>query len=401
MTAKNKSPRVIAVSNCILLLFLGLVYAWSVLKKPLAEAFAWNDNELTMCFTICMSFFCFGSLLAAKLTKKVRHRTVVLGAGTAVLAAFLLASRMNSLWQLYLTYGVVVGFCVGAVYNCVLSTGNAWFKGRNGLMTGLFLMCFGAGSLLLGPLITALMDHVGWSRTFVILGVLFFIVFACTAPQVCMPEENQDDAPERCAAGHEVSSDSFSSKEMVKHPGFWYYLLWSTILSAVGLALVGQAATIAGTFGFSSMQASLTVSMVSASNGVGRLIFGSIYDKKGRKLTMGIIALSSIFGTLMLLCSILWGTSALLIVAFIFMSFGYGGITPTNSNFIRDFYGPEHYPVNFSLINFNLLVSSFLGQYIGSSLYLSTGSYAVPAAVMLLICTAGFGIDFILKRPVK
>lgn len=389
----------IAASNCILLLFLGLVYAWSVLKKPLAEAFAWNDNELTMCFTICMSFFCFGSLLAAKLTKKVRHRTVVLGAGTAVLAAFLLASRMNSLWQLYLTYGVVVGFCVGAVYNCVLSTGNAWFKGRNGLMTGLYLMCFGAGSLLLGPLITALMAYVGWSRTFVILGVLFFIVFVFMSPQVCMPESNQRAASAKCDI--QLADISFCTKEMVKHTGFWYYLLWSTILSAVGLALVGQAATIAGTFGFSSMQASLTVSMVSASNGIGRLIFGSIYNKKGRKLTMGIIALSSILGTLMLLCSVLWEASALLIAAFVFMSFGYGGITPTNSNFIRDFYGPDHYPVNFSLINFNLLVSSFLGQYIGSSLYLSTGSYAVPAAVMLLICTAGFGIDFILKRPVK
>ena len=100
MTAKSKSsrPGFIAASNCILLLFLGLVYAWSVFKKPLADAFAWNDQELTMCFTICMSFFCFGSLLAAKITKKVRHRTVVLAAGTAILVAFCFASRMDAVW---------------------------------------------------------------------------------------------------------------------------------------------------------------------------------------------------------------------------------------------------------------------------------------------------------------
>ena len=109
--------------------------------------------------------------------------------------------------------------------------------------------------------------------------------------------------------------------------------------------------------------------MVSASNGIGRLVFGTIYDRKGRKTTMGVIAGSSILGTLMLVAAVMSGSSVLLIAAFAFMSLGYGGITPTNSNFIRDFYGQEHYPVNFSIVNFNLLVSSFLGQYIGSSLY--------------------------------
>lgn len=405
MKAKSKSsrPGFIAASNCILLLFLGLVYAWSVFKKPLADAFAWNDQELTMCFTICMSFFCFGSLLAAKITKKVRHRTVVLAAGTAILAAFCFASRMDALWQLYLTYGAVVGFSVGAVYNCVLSTGNAWFKGKNGLMTGLFLMCFGAGSLLFGPLITVLMDVAGWSWTFVILGVLFFIVFALTSAQVCMPEGDPAAMAEASGDGakREIRNAGFKPGEMMSHPTFWFYLLWSTILSAVGLALVGQAATIAGTFGFGSMAASLTVSMVSASNGIGRLIFGTIYDRKGRKTTMGVIAGSSILGTLMLVAAVMSGSSVLLIAAFAFMSLGYGGITPTNSNFIRDFYGQEHYPVNFSIVNFNLLVSSFLGQYIGSSLYLKTGSYLVSAAVMLIICVAGFGINFILRRPVR
>ena len=452
MTVKKKPRQLIAVSDCILLLFLGLVYAWSVLKKPLADAFAWNDNELTMCFTICMSFFCFGSLLAAKITKIVRHRTVVLSAGAAILAAFLLASRMNALWQLYLTYGVVVGFSVGAVYNCVLSTGNVWFKGKNGLMTGLFLMCFGAGSLLFGPLITGLMTSVGWSQTFVILGVLFFIVFAVTSAQVCMPGEEHalntaGNAAENTAghaagntsgnvaentAGHaagntagnaagsvpenavrnqaaaqsterkEVPGETdFTTKEMLRNPSFWLFLLWSTVLSSVGLALVGQAATIAGTFGFGSMAASLTVGMVSASNGIGRMIFGTVYDKKERKWTMAVIAACSILGTLLLVGAIKSGSSAVLVAAFLFMSLGYGGITPTNSNFIRDFYGQEHYPVNFSIVNFNLLVSSFLGQYIGSSLYLKTGSYLVSAVVMLCICIAGFAIDFMLKRPSK
>jgi OFA family oxalate/formate antiporter-like MFS transporter len=40
------------------------------------------------------------------------------------------------------------------------------------------------------------------------------------------------------------------------------------------------------------------------------------------------------------------------------MSF-YGGITPTNSAFVNDFYGSDNYDVNLSLINMNLFIASF------------------------------------------
>jgi OFA family oxalate/formate antiporter-like MFS transporter len=383
---KNKRI-LIAVGNCILLLFLGLVYAWSVFKKPLAAEFGWSDGMLTWNFTICMSFFCIGSFIAAKITRKIKHQFVVLAAGVMIFAGFFLASRMTSVWQLYVCYGVMIGFSVGAVYNCVLSVGNRWFADRAGMMTGIFLMCFGSGSLIFGPLSTSLMGSLGWRETFVILGILFILVFTLTSFWVYMPGDNVQIKPKTKVAGITVD---VSTQDMFKTRNFWFYFVWSTLLSAVGLGIVGQVFTISNTFQMSDMVCSYMVSLVAVCNGIGRFCFGSIYDIKGRKLTMTVVSLVALVGVGLLAIAIQSGTAAILVAAFIFMGFGYGGITPSNSNFIRDYFGLKHYPTNFSIINFNLLISVFVGQWAGSSLYMKTGGYMATAIAMLVLCVLGF-----------
>ena len=95
-TVKQKQL-IIAVSDCILSLFLGLVYAWSIFKKPLATAFGWSDTQMTWTFTINMSFFCIGGFWAAKASKKIRHQLIVIFCGISIFLGFLLTSRISVL----------------------------------------------------------------------------------------------------------------------------------------------------------------------------------------------------------------------------------------------------------------------------------------------------------------
>ena len=41
----------------IAMLFAGVLYAWSILKSPLATEFKWGASELALNFTLAMSFF--------------------------------------------------------------------------------------------------------------------------------------------------------------------------------------------------------------------------------------------------------------------------------------------------------------------------------------------------------
>ena len=46
------------ITGVISMLFAGIIYAWSILKAPLAVEFGWNPAELALNFTIMMCFFC-------------------------------------------------------------------------------------------------------------------------------------------------------------------------------------------------------------------------------------------------------------------------------------------------------------------------------------------------------
>ena len=95
--------------------------------------------------------FCLGGFGGAQLSKRFSHRLITQICGGLIGFSFVLMGFMTSLWQIYVLYGVIIGFAVGIVYNCVLSTGNRWFPDKAGLIAGLLLMFFGAGSLILSP----------------------------------------------------------------------------------------------------------------------------------------------------------------------------------------------------------------------------------------------------------
>ena len=52
----------------VAMLFAGVLYAWSILKSPLASTFGWGASELALNFTLAMSFFCIGGLLGAQIS---------------------------------------------------------------------------------------------------------------------------------------------------------------------------------------------------------------------------------------------------------------------------------------------------------------------------------------------
>ena len=90
----------------VAMLFAGVLYAWSILKSPLAKEFGWGASALALNFTLAMSFFCAGGLLGAQLSKRVGHRIALIVAGVLSAAVFLLTAALQSasVLLLYIPY---------------------------------------------------------------------------------------------------------------------------------------------------------------------------------------------------------------------------------------------------------------------------------------------------------
>ncbi|MBR5222170.1 MAG: MFS transporter, partial [Clostridia bacterium] len=111
------------------MLFAGIIYAWSILKVPLAGELAYESEVLALNFTLTMSFFCIGGLISSVFVRKIGTKFTLMLAGTMAGIGFILSSFLtaDSAWMLYLTYAFLSGLGIGIAYITIISTVNAWF----------------------------------------------------------------------------------------------------------------------------------------------------------------------------------------------------------------------------------------------------------------------------------
>ena len=392
---KHLNRWVYAIVGVIVLLFAGLVYAWSVLSTPIAAEFAdWSKAQLSMTFTIVMIMFCIGSLLCGLLTGKLSAKMAVRIGAVLFLLGFFLASRTQSLAMLYIGFGVLCGLSSGLCYNAVMSTMVRWFPDRPGLISGVLLMGFGGGSFIIGKLYQAWtpVEIGGWRASFLVMGIIIFVVLAiCSFFFVAPGADFVAPAAKNSKAAVKIAGKEYKPLEMVKKPSFWLYYVWAIALSAAGLALISQASGVVWEASASQTAGAVAtiVGLISICNALGRVLFGGMYDKYGRSLSMQLVNILFIITSGVLILALAAKSVVVVIIGFILGGLAYSGITPTNSAFCRAYFGPANYPVNFSLINSNLIFASF-GSTISGALFDASGSY--NATFFLIIGLAVVGI---------
>ena len=163
------------------LLFLGLIYAWSVFRIPLETEFGWTASQASLVFSVSMMLFCLGGLVSGMLQKKYSVRITLMLGALCMLAGFGAASRAQGLLGICCTYSLLCGFGVGLGYNSCLSVVMTWFPDKKGLVSGIALMGFGFGGMVFGTLSAKLISSIGWRSTFMIFAVLFFGVILISA----------------------------------------------------------------------------------------------------------------------------------------------------------------------------------------------------------------------------
>ena len=187
--------------------------------------------------------------------------------------------------------------------------------------------------------------------------------------------------------------------EMLKKPTFWLYYVWAIAVSAAGLALISQASGVVWEASADQTAASVAtiVGLISICNALGRVLFGGMYDKYGRSLSMQLVNGLFIVTSVVLLLAMSGRSVAVVIAGFVLGGLAYSGVTPTNSAFCRAYFGAAHYPVNFPLINSNLIFASF-GSTISGALYDAAGSYSstffliIGLAVVGVLCSLAISV---------
>lgn len=388
----------------VVLVFGGIIYGWSILKEPLQAEFGWSANQLALNFTLVMSFFCLGGALGALLSKRIKERGALLTAAIFAGGGFLLGTGMETVGMLYLAYGVMVGTGIGIAYNVVVSAVGAWFPDKKGLASGVMMMGFGSSSLILGGLVSAMIQGPGWRSCFRILGlgnglVLLAAAILIKRPPTALelPEQKKKDPVRREESGGEALECTLG--EMVRRPSFWFAFFYLASMSAVGNTTISFTKQLAQSVGASAALATALVGVLSVCNGLGRLIYGALFDSMGRKRTMQLSNVVALSAACLSLLGVRVGSVPVCIAGLVVTGVSYGAGPVITPSLVREFYGDQNFPLNFSAMNFSLMCASLMATAASRIQTAAGGGFTAPMVFLVGLAVASWVFQTRVKEP--
>lgn len=383
------------------MLFAGIIYAWSILKVPLADGL--DKSVLSLNYTLTMCFFCVGGLAGSLLNKRLGLKLSVIVAGLVAGLGFIFTGLFttDNAPLLYLTYALMAGGGIGIVYNLIISSVNAWFPDKKGLCSGCLMMGFGSSTLILGNLASILFDlPIGWRSTYVILGVALGISLTLTGLLLQRPtaEDALPEAKTAATAKESFEQVDLSPKEMLKRFSFWRAFILLVCLTAVGSSVISFARDLAVSVGAEGSLATTLVGVLSVCNGLGRILTGRCFDLLGRRKTMLAANIITVFAAGVTLLSVYVNSLPLCIIGLCLTGLSYGSSPTVSSAFTSAFYGAKHFSTNFSIMNFNLMLASFVATAC-SALLTASGGYTAPFILLLALSVVALAMNFSIKKP--
>ena len=386
------------------MLFAGVLYAWSILKAPLAAEFGWGASALALNFTLAMSFFCIGGLLGAQIAKRAGHRLALLISGGVSALGFALTAVLKnaSVASLYVTYGVLAGLGIGIAYNVVIATVSAWFPDKKGLCSGCLMMGFGASALVLGNAADALFkSQLGWRATYGILGGAICLVLWLAALLLKKPQagtELPQARKKKSTVAEDFAAQDFTSRQMLCRGSFWMAFVCISFLAAVGSSVISFAKDLALSVKAPEALAVSLVGVLSVCNGLGRILTGALFDTIGRRKTMVLANLLTMGAAAVTLLAVSMGSLPLCIAGLCLTGISYGACPTITAAFTSSFFGMKYFSTNLAFMTFTVMGGSLIATVSNKVLEL-TGTYNATFAMLLLLTGVALILNLFIRKP--
>ncbi|MDD3350673.1 MAG: OFA family MFS transporter [Eubacteriales bacterium] len=390
----------IAIQMC-----LGIAYVWSLFQTGIAQSIFNGDNAAaSLTFSLLLFVLAVGSIIGGKLAVKYSTRKVVIAGGIILASGFLIASFVTAStpWLLWVSYGVMGGLGMGFTYSTTIACAQKWYPEKKGLVTGLIVSALGFGGVVFTPILEALIGHfggaaVGEQPTFRVLSIIFIVV--CSIGGIFMknpPEAIAGDSTQSAVSASTIPD--LTPREVLKRKEF-YIMAFAFMMACMGgLMMIGFAKPIAFAKGLTEV-AMVGVLIISLCNSMGRLFWGTMSDKIGRKRTIIILLMGS--GCMSLLVSAANGYWIFVLIGFI--GFFYGGFLSNFPSLTADLFGAKHMATNYGMVLMGFGVGAVISSYIAGyfkNLAVDNIDLMFPAFIIAAACAA-VGILLMLTLKIK
>ena len=401
----------IAFAGVLVHLFLGTVYAWSYFQTPIVEYTGWSHTQTTWAFSL--SIFMLGISAAwggINLPKYGPRKLAIIGGFLYALGYLIsgVALQYQSLALLYLGFGFIGGTGLGLAYVTHVSTVSTWFTKHQGLATGMVVMGFGFGALVMSKILAPFfmsISHSDLSKTFMYIGALLLLLLPSFA-WFLKPYASEDTV-------EKTNNTTNPNKHIFAKP---FMILWCIFLINITAGMVFIAfqspllqdlllkrlpSTDLSPSELSISLAASGATLIAVSsifNGAGRFTWATLSDKIGRIITFRILLLTQ---TLVFVALIFVQNPIVFSIFVCIILLCYGGGFGLMPSLIKDTYGTKLMAAMYG----SILTAWSIGGILGPQLvaYMKD-NHAENAGFLVYLLSGGillvgFGLSFLYKNP--
>ena len=402
-TMKNQGWQV-TIAGTSALLALGVLYAWSVFKANIPSSWGWAEWQQSLPYAVACVVFSIMTFIGAKLLVRFGPRIIVSAGGLMAGLGVIGSSFSSSPWIFTIAFGVLLGSGIGFVYGSAGPTAIKWFPAsKTGLISGIVVAGFGMGSAWVAPLARYMMESLGMQTTMLYLGIgMLVVVIGCAQFIKFPPEDFELEGDKSTKASSSNTIIDFSPLNTTRT--WQFYLIWISFAfgSGAGLMVIGNLASIVkDQIGLPALSA-IAISALAIGNGGGRVLYGMLSDKIGRRTVLIIAFLSQavLIGALVLeRANLLLANIPVLLIFVALIGANYGANLAVFPVLMKDFYGSKNMATNYGIVYTAWGLGGFMVSQLASTIKESTGSFEgayLLAASMLVVAAS---LTYALKSP--
>lgn len=378
---------------------LGTYYAWSVYVPALEREFHWTRTQTSLVATIDMVFLASSFLVAGMLQDRIGPRAVATIGGLMYSAGLFLASYSQSLTMLYLTWGVMVGIGLGFGYLAPITVGSKWFPNHRGLVNGLAIGIFAAGSGIFGPIAGKLVEGIGWRATWQLYAGIFFVFTMVGAYLMKDPPIGYQAPLSGSKAVNKPKTHHLDvpTSQVLRTPMF--YALWFAYAlgTTAGTMVISQLVPFARASGFSAQNAAFAITVGAVGSAAGRFLSGWMSDHFGRVFTLRSIIVLSMLATPSLY--VFRETALMFYILLFVVYYCYGTQLSVYTALTGDFYGTKYLATNYGTLLLAWGFAGVMGPLIGARVFVVTGTYQYAFFGSAVLACAALALLAFVRPP--
>jgi MFS family permease len=402
----NKSPKgkffygYVIAASCfgIQAVGIGTYFSYGVLFNPLISEFGWSRASVAGASSVAFLLMGFLGMGVGRLNDRIGPRKLMTLTGIFFGLGYLLMSRLDEIWQLYLFFGIVFGIGLSSIDVIALTTVARWFAKKRGFVTGIIKVGTGAGQMTIPFLASILIIRYGWRNACIIIGVAVLAILVSIAQLMIRDPSLMGLSPDGDVQGSAGSSllvaEGLSLREALRTGQFWTLCAaFSAIVFCLMIVMV-HIVPLAHDIGVSPTRAAGILSTIGGVSMAGRFICGLAIDRIGSKRVM-------IFCFILLVAALLWLqiAKALWMLYFFAVIYGvaHGGFFTTFSPVIAEFFGIKSHGALFGIAMFNGTFGGAIGPFLAGYIFDVTAGYGVAIWICTLVAALGFVLISLLK----